>query len=435
MAPHGARAREPNRTCSGRLSGGTAHPRGWSRRARGLCRRPVPPRAFGGDGAGAGRNGSPGWVWVRPDEQRPGPAPRCSAFRGTPPAPPSGAGPGPAADGTTPSEGGETLEAPAAGHHGAHPRTRVAVLILASHDVDSGIADALSEVAIGAVAAHGGVSIVGKEEVQAEPRSGGGALHRLLELHRVPGPRGRALEVDQVVAGTIGRRGDTWIFNLNRIDIRSGRLVGRAFREVQGGLGSVAAAIQAAIPTLYEVTRRPATLLLGANVEGAELSVDGVLVGIYRGDPVRIGDLTAGRHEIAVNAPAHYEWKRVVNVVPGATLQIDASLDAVSRRGGLSPFLWIGAGVLVAGGATATAFGISSQRTPAQGTTRADAVDFASARRTDALVANIAVGAAAAGLVTGLVGLLLSDFGGDTSHGSDVAVGIGPSGARLEGSF
>lgn len=291
---------------------------------------------------------------------------------------------------------------------------RVAVLLLAFREVDAEVADSLTEVAIGAVAARGGISIVGKEEFQSQLGQGEASSLECVSSTPCLGRIGVQLDVDELIAGTVGRRGESWIFNINRIDIQSGELVGRAFREVGGGLGAVAAAIQAAIPTLYEEAREAGALVLETNVDGAEISVDGVLVGIFRGEPVRLGDVSPGRHEITVNATGHYEWRRVVDVGPGATLQIDVPLEAVaSGGGGLSPLFWIGTGVAIGAGVAALYFGFASQEEPPQGGTRMDAVEFVDDRETEAMVANVAMGAAAAGILTAVVGLLVSDFGGD----------------------
>jgi hypothetical protein len=310
-------------------------------------------------------------------------------------------------------EGGAALEEPPSPTGDARPR-RIAVLVLATASVEAETADALSELVIGAVAARGGVTIVGKEEFLAQLGQDESQATECVSSTACLGRVGVELRVDEVVAGTVGRRGNAWIFNINRMDIASGDLAGRAFTEVDGDVGALADAIQAAIPSLYERIRRPATVLVSANVQGAEVTLDGTLAGVYRGEPVRFGDVTEGRHELAVSAAGYFDWSRTVNVEEGSTLQIEATLEA--PRGpdddetSISPLVWIGGAIAVAAGGASIGFGLSSQRSP-EGASRADDVEFADGRERDALIANVSLGVAAAGAVTAVIGLLLSDFG------------------------
>jgi len=309
------------------------------------------------------------------------------------------------------SEAGSALPTPPA----VAPRTpllRLAILVLATGDLDPDVADALTELVIGAVAGRGGVTIVGKEEFQARLGQGEASSIECVSSTACLGRVGVELGVDELMAGTVARRGGRWVFNINRIDIHTGQLAGRAFREVDGDVGALADAIQDAVPSLYEQAERAATLLVSANVEPAEVSVDGMVVGTYRGEPLRVPDVTAGRHELLVSAAGRHSWRRSVNVSEGATVQLEAVLDIPVVSGGVSPLVWVGAVVAGVGAGGAIGFGLSSRRDPAADESRADQIDFVDARRRDALIANIGMGVAAAGVAMALLGLLLSDFGG-----------------------
>jgi hypothetical protein len=311
----------------------------------------------------------------------------------------------------SPPQPGEGLDAPT----GEEPR-RVVVLLLAAPGVDAELADALTEVAIGAVAARGGISIVGKEEFQAQLGQGEERSLECVSSTACVGRVGVQLDVHEVIAGTLNRRGQVWLFNLNRIDIRTGELVGRAFDELEGDAGALAAAIQESIPALYEVTREPSTLQISTDVPGAEISVDGRLIGTYAGSPVTLPDTSPGPHEVRISAPDHVEWVRTVQVSEGLTLQVDATLEPiVTSEGQISPLLWIGAGTAAGGGLLGMVFGLSSQRSPGDGVSRRQALRFVSDREREAVIANIAFAVAAGGVVAAVVGLLLSDFGGSDS--------------------
>jgi hypothetical protein len=323
-------------------------------------------------------------------------------------------------------DSGEALERPPA--DGNEGRRRVAVVILASSGVDPETADALTELAIGGVATRGRVSIVGKEEFQAQLGQGEARSAECVTSTTCLGRVGVQLGVDELIAGTVARRGDRWVFNLNRIVIRTGELAGRIFREVEGDVGAVADAVQDAIPELYERVSQPGTLQVSANVEGAEVVVDGVLIGVYRGEPVQLTDVAPGRHELGVSAAGYFDWTRVVNVAEGATMQIEAALESPTAQprdeGGISPLLWIGLGVGVVAGGLATYFGIASQAERDPGLNRSEAVDFVNARQTEATVANISIGVAIAGAGVAIIGFFLSDFGGGDE--APVSAGIAP---------
>jgi hypothetical protein len=339
-----------------------------------------------------------------------------------------------------PGEGGSELERPPT-ESGAEDR-RIAVLVLAASGVDPETADALTELAIGVIAARGGVSIVGKEEFQARLGQGEARSIECVSSTACLGRVGVELGVDELIAGTVGRRGSLWVFNVNRIAIRTGELAGRVFREVDGDVGALADALSRAVPELYRPVLRSAVLLVSANVDDAEVAVDGMLVGVFQGEAVRIDDLAPGRHEVVVSRAGYYDWSRVLNVAEGATMQIEASLDAPRiARGGASlhPLVWVGLVTALAGGGAAVGFGLVSQDEPEGMMTRAEAISFVDARQTEATFANIGMGVAAAGVVTAIIGLVVSDWGGrEPAEGeADVAAVITPEGGsvRVGGRF
>ena len=227
--------------------------------------------------------------------------------------------------------------------------------------------------------------------------------------------------------GTIGQRDGTWVFNLNRVDVRTGELLGRVFREVAGDLGAVAGELQDALPALYAVVRRPATILVSSNVDGAEVAIDGLVIGTYHdGAPVRLEGVAAGQHEVRVRSRGHRPYLRAVHVASGATLQLDAELGTP----GVSPLVWVGGGLLVAGGGSALAFGLLSQSGAGDGATRAQAVDDFQQRRTEALLANIGFAVLGAGAITLGIGVILSLL--SNADGRDEAEVMRDDTARLE---
>lgn len=274
------------------------------------------------------------------------------------------------------------------------PRPRVAVLLLATGDLDPMVADELNELLIGGVAARGGVTILGREELQAQIGQGSAALIECIGSMACMGRLGVELSVAEVIAGTLAQREGTWVFNLNRVDVRSGEIVGRAFREVEGDLGAVADALSEALPTLYAPPEREGTIVIECNRAGTVL-IDGVEVGSIANEAVR-HEVEAGRHEVRVSAPEHHPWRRVIEVGDGAEVHLEAHLEPATVTE-INPLVWVGAALMVGGLAVALPLGIASQsdldlseaRRRSMEVTRAEAERYYQDREAEAIAADV----------------------------------------------
>ncbi|MGF1467835.1 MAG: hypothetical protein ACFCGT_17080 [Sandaracinaceae bacterium] len=142
---------------------------------------------------------------------------------------------------------------------------RVAVVLLPLGGLEQAVADDLSELLIGRIAARGGVRILGREEFQAQLGQGRDGTLDCLGSMACMGRVGVELGVREVIGGTVTRRNGRWVFNLNRIDVVEGALVGRAFREVEGDLGAVADALTTAAEDIYRRTAGPPLTLAAAS--------------------------------------------------------------------------------------------------------------------------------------------------------------------------
>lgn len=293
-------------------------------------------------------------------------------------------------------------------------RTRVAVLIVVTGDLDPAIADGLTELLIGAVAARGNMTIVGKEEFQAQLGQGDAGTLECISSMPCMGRVGVQLDVSEVIAGTLAQREERWVFNLNRVNVRSGEVLGRVFREIEGDLGVVADALAAAIPQLYEPAMPdpppdppepldppppdPGTLVLTTRVVGAEVFVDRMLVGHITAEGLR-HEAPAGALAVRVTASGYHPWSRTVRLRAGRELHIVVGLEEHYDEA-VNPWFWIGGGLAIAGIAVAIPIGVSSKDTLdftesqlATGeVTRAEVVAFYDARRDEALAANLLFG-------------------------------------------
>jgi hypothetical protein len=308
-------------------------------------------------------------------------------------------------------------EAPSSGVPGGEEpafQPRIAVLMLPIGEVDAATADALGELLIAAVAARGdGIRIVGKEEFQAQLGHGDSGTVECIESAACLGRTGVELGVVEVIAGTISRRTEAdgtlaWAFNLNRLDVRTGEVLGRVFREVRGDLGALLDALEESFPELYARRVQPGRLVVRATAHGAVVELDGALVGTFDGEPVRRETVEPGHHVVRVRAPGHREYVREIEIEEAATVMLEAAL-APAGAWTASPLVWVGSSVASLAAIFAIGLAIASQASPDPSLSMRETIDsFYPAREAEAIAADVLFGVAGAAAIVGVVGLFLS---------------------------
>jgi hypothetical protein len=294
------------------------------------------------------------------------------------------------------------------------PVPMVAVLMLPTGQIDPAMADSLTELLIAALRVReSGVRIVGKEEFQSQLGRSDAETAACIESPACLGRVGVELGVTEVIAGTLARRMGTsdelvWAFAIQRLDVRTGEMLGRVFREVNGDFGQLLHAIEESFPEIYVTLVRPGRLLLSANVVGAEIELDGASMGRYEGSPLRREIIEPGHHVVRVRASGYRELTRDIEIEAGATLVIEAALEP-SRRFVPSALVYAGSAVMVASLALGIGLGVSSQQTPSGSLSMRETIEgFYPARETEALVANVFFGVAGLGAILGVVGIAIS---------------------------
>jgi hypothetical protein len=270
---------------------------------------------------------------------------------------------------------------------------KIAVLVLATAEKDSELADNLTEVLIAYVAQHGGFEIAGKEEFRArlgvenEKRS-----QDCLDDISCLGRAGVSLGVRRIVAGSVGTRGKQFLFNLNLDNVEDGRVESRVFRLVEGGVEDLIRAVQEASGELFRPHVEPGKIQVATQPDGARVSIDNAYLGVT---PLISGTLLAGKHAVRVEADGHFPWASRVEVLPGQELQIRLTADNLPRRRGWPPYAAYGTAIAAGTALAAGGFlGQLSQLSPS-GSTRQMAADDLEQKRHFALAANISFGAAA----------------------------------------
>jgi hypothetical protein len=232
---------------------------------------------------------------------------------------------------------------------------------------------------------------------------------------------GVQLNLDEIIAGTIARREGTWVFNLNRADISSGEIRGRVFREIEGDLGAVADALNAAIPDLYAPQSDVPTpssvsgaLSLMSNIDGAEVVLDGALIGTTSDGHFDHTGIEPGVHEVRVLRAGYHTWVRTVRIDEAATAHIEVTLlEAFDEE--INPLVWVGASLAAGALAAAIPLGVASQdrlNAPLElrrsgEIRRIDAIDYYASREREALAAMVLYGLAGAAAIASLVALFM----------------------------
>src|SRR3981081_4437795 len=142
-------------------------------------------------------------------------------------------------------------------------RPKLAALILKTGSVDEELADNLTEVLISRLARRGDHAIAGKEELKSRPGGAERAAADCMSNQGCIGRVGTELGVVRMVVGTLGKRGDDYVYNLNLIDIETGRVENRVCELVAGGK----------VDTLISAVQSPADKLLEPKVEPGAVRV------------------------------------------------------------------------------------------------------------------------------------------------------------------
>ncbi|MGE0787652.1 MAG: PEGA domain-containing protein [Sandaracinaceae bacterium] len=322
---------------------------------------------------------------------------------------------------------------------------RVAVLLMSVGDVDPELADSLSEVLIGTVASRGDVTILGREEFQAQLGQGDEGTLECVSSLACLGRVGVQLGVEEVFAGTIARRERTWVFNLNRVEVASGEVLGRVFRELEGDLGAVADALADAIGEVYRP--RPldpppvstGAISIACEVDGAEVYLDGTLLGSVSDHGLEHAEIAPGPHELTIEASGFHRWSRSVRVDVAATAHIEARLVAAYDES-IHPYVWIGGALGLASLAIAIPLGVSAiqsldlslEQRRMGSPTRADAIGFYDAREVEAAVANVLYVVSGLALASAAVMLFFPER---TRRGAPERPGVRANGLGIEGWF
>jgi len=134
-----------------------------------------------------------------------------------------------------------------------------------------------------------------------------------------------ALGADKLVGGEVGLVGKRYLISLQRIDARKAVVEHRVQREFEGPLETIREEVRLATHQLVEdiLKLESGKLLLQVSEEGADVSLDGAVVGT---SPLKGLSLPAGPHELRVVKQGFVAWARTLQVRPRSTEAVEARL-------------------------------------------------------------------------------------------------------------
>jgi TolB-like protein len=213
--------------------------------------------------------------------------------------------------------------AEAEGEPSTGPQDRLAVLGLEGRDVPPEQLDRLSEAIVQSLAQVSSYRPVpGKslEEVKL-------VFGCMGESSRCMARVGRSLGAPKLMWGTV-RRGESGLsLVLKLLDVQSGQLQeGKAHLLNEAESASPLRMVTQAVRSLLRVP--PSAIRLTSAVIGAAVHLDGQLVGYTDGSSLVLRDLSPGPHSVSLTKAGLPSWSQSVDLAPGATLELDASLPA-----------------------------------------------------------------------------------------------------------
>jgi TolB-like protein len=210
----------------------------------------------------------------------------------------------------------------------AESETPLAVLALEAHDGSDLVASEITEALRQRVAGTKGFTLVqGKDLVEIKLVFGCSD-----EAPACMAQAGKSLGATKLLFGSVKRLGNDLVITLKLLD------VGRA--AVESSLTEAIVKRRADATSIRPLTAKWITRLSGrtstgslavrANVGGASVSLDGVVVGTTGDKPVAISDVAPGKHEVAVEKTGFTKTRQEFTLGAGQSLPLNLSLSPLS---------------------------------------------------------------------------------------------------------
>ena len=198
----------------------------------------------------------------------------------------------------------------------AEGRPKIAVVGLRATGVAAELAENLSSVLASELSSLGLFEVVSRDDIKA--------MLQFEEEKRLLGCEdasciaeiGGALGVDRIVVGSLGKVGSQVLLDVRLMNIKRAEVESRVSRQLEGEAGLVEAVRSAARELVGKILQAEAgTLVLEVSEEGAEILIDGTLIGT---SPIAARQVAAGPHDLRLRKKGFVEWAKRVDIQPRA---------------------------------------------------------------------------------------------------------------------
>lgn len=235
-------------------------------------------------------------------------------------------------------------------------RTSFAVLDLVAKDFEPHVAENLTLNLLQEIKGLETTAVISRSEMAKRlPQGEGQTVAGCKDNDMCLAELGRALKVDRLVVGHVSKLPESFIVSLRLIDPTEVRVDGKTSESFQGDEEQLARAVRHAGRRLLGIAEDSAgTLAVFANVEDAVVYLDNKNRGRLPMPPLL--HIPAGRHLVRVAKDGYSDWRKDFYVNAGETTAVWAELEGGEKKWYQHWWVWTIAGVVLAGGGTATYF-------------------------------------------------------------------------------
>jgi hypothetical protein len=243
----------------------------------------------------------------------------------------------------------------------AQEKRAIAVLDIKARGLDASVAENITDLVVKEVDRVGLFRTISMEEIklmleheQQKILTGCDDTACLAEI-------GGALGVELLMAGGVGKLGDTYVVSLKLIDVRQAQVLNREERTVSGAIEElVNVSRQAARALLRPIMKQESgTLEVSCSEEGAEVYIDDVMVG---STPLSPRKIPGGYHALKVNKTRFVVYAKDVKIEPQKTTKLNIVLipskafieEYQSKATTYRTLAWTFTGIAVAAAGSAT---------------------------------------------------------------------------------
>jgi hypothetical protein len=235
-------------------------------------------------------------------------------------------------------------------------RTSFAVLDIVAKDFEPHVAEYLTLNLLQEIKGLENTAVISRSELTRRlPQGEGQTVAGCKDNDMCLAELGRALKVDRLVVGHVSKLPESYIVSLRLIDPAEVRVDSKTSESFQGDEEQLARAVRHAARRLLGIAEDGSgTLAVSTNVEDAVLYLDNKNRGRLPLPPLL--HVPAGRHLVRVAKNGAPDWRKDFYVNAGDTTAVWAELKGGEKKWYQHWWVWTIAGVVLAGGATATYF-------------------------------------------------------------------------------